>query len=37
MQVFPDSIFMFNQTSVYGQFVPNVWIQKKFTLSTSAI
>ena len=36
-QVFQDSLFMFNQTSTYGQFVPNVWVIRKSTLSSSTI
>ena len=36
-QVWPDSLFMFPQTSTYGQFVPNVWIQKTSTLSSSTL
>jgi len=36
-QVFQDSLFMFNQTSTYGQFVPNVWVKRSSSLSSSTI
>jgi len=36
-QVWPDSLFMFPQTSSYGQFVPNVFILKQSTLSSSTL